>query len=103
METKHFMLDAYGSQHDITLKCDAYCADNSLAITMTCYDEGWPEPWDVLTTNLGVPVPENHAFVQSDKYVDWVVKNGIGEKTDIFERSGFNVYELIKFNLEAIA
>lgn len=92
-----------GVKHTVTLHKDSYALDGTLAVVMKCWDDGYPEQFDVLTTNLDSPLAsECRAFVQTDEYLDWIVENGIGEKTDIFETSGFNVYELIKFNTEML-
>lgn len=104
MENKKFILKEYDGEHEITLHREAYAIDNSLAIQMICYDEGYPEPWDILTTYIDGPVKPSAdcAYVQTDKYLDFVVENGIGEPTDILAQSGFNTYMLVKFNLDMI-
>ena len=101
---KEYVLKEYGEEHKITLHKTSYAIDGSLAIKMICYDDGFPEPWDVLTTYIDGPVRPRFdcAYVQTDKYLDFIVENGIGELTDIIAQSGFNTYRLVRFNLNMI-
>ena len=99
IDIKEFKLNAYGKDHIITLHPDTYLHDGSLAVVMVLHDDGYPEPWDNLTTCLeDHPHLDGHAFVENGHYVDLIVENGIGEATDIMGYSGFNTYQLIRFN-----
>ena len=101
---REYILRAYGEEHKITLRKTSYAIDGSLAIQMVCNDDGEPEPWDVLTTYIDGPIKprKDCAYVQTDKYLDFIIENGIGEPTDILAQSGFNTYMLIKFNLDML-
>ena len=52
---KTFDLDFYGKIHPIQLSISTY-PNGNLAIPMTAWSNGEPEPWNVLTVNLGIPM-----------------------------------------------
>ncbi len=49
---KTFDLERYGNTYKIQLNVTSYTEGN-LAVTMTSWEDGEPEPWNVLTINLG--------------------------------------------------
>lgn len=100
---KEYLLNAYGNTYRISLEETSYY-DGNYAIIMHSYNETYRlwENWDVLTTNL----PEashknlkNCAYVQSDKYLGFVLANELGTPTGNEVISGFNHYTEIEFSI----
>ena len=99
MEEKIYTLKAYGETKKIRLQETAY-VDGTFAIAMYSWNEeyrGW-EPWDVLTVNLPQTDKKGRkAFVQTDKYLEFVLDNNLGVITGGNARSGYNHYTEIEF------
>jgi hypothetical protein len=97
---KRYKLNAYGEVFIIRLIPTEY-ALGPFAIAMECLSEcgTYWEPYDVLTTYLPGARSEGHfAFVQKDKYLDFVLENKLGMPTGKTLRSGYNDYVEIEFN-----
>lgn len=101
-------LTAWGSEHEITLRINTYLENGNLAIEMFCWDEGFPEPWSVLTVNL---IDEekclpNCAYIDTnnngENIVDWLEANKLGIRTGNLGVSGWCVYPEFKFNMEEV-
>lgn len=96
----------YGKNHPLTFGITSYLSDNSLAITMTTWEEGYAEPWDSLTVNLEVDLEDNCAFIDTNNnggdIIDWLIKNNLGELTGRVKKSGFCSYPEFKFDLGAV-
>ena len=94
----------HGKYWPIYLDIATYAENGSLAIQMLTDDNGFMEPWSMLTVNLSVTLPEGYAYVDTnnngDEILDWIIENELGELTGELGYSGFCIYPLVKFNLE---
>ena len=62
---KIFDLEKYGNTYKIQLNVTSYTEGN-LAVTMTSWEDGEAEPWNVLTVNLNSIRPQNCAFIDTN-------------------------------------
>lgn len=100
-------LERYGHVHDITFELDRYASGGGLAIVMNCHDDGWKEPYGVLTVNLeDHPTYGSRAYVDTnnlgDEILQWITDNNLGQPTGEIGYSGFCVYPEYEFNLDEI-
>lgn len=101
MDEREYILEAYGNIYRIMLEETSY-SDGNYAIIMRNYNKeyGYWENWDVLTTNFPEAKHKKTkrcAYVQSDKYLNFVLKNKLGIPTGNEIRSGYNHYMEIQF------
>lgn len=94
---------AYGNIYRIILEETSY-SDGNYAIIMYNYNKecDYWENWDSLTTNLLRAKHkdiEKCAYVQSDKYLNFVLENKLGIPTGNEIRSGYNHYTEIQFTV----
>ena len=90
---------------NISLKENIYANNGNLAIQMFDWEEGWAEPFAMLTVNLDEKLPEGYAYVDVnnlDGVGDWIIENGLGEYAGKDRVSGFCIYPLFKFNMDAV-
>ncbi len=77
---KTFDLEKYGTTYKIELKITSYMEGN-LAVTMTSWENGEPEPWNVLTVNLDSVRPQNCAFIDTnnngEEILAWIIRHGL--------------------------
>ena len=102
------VLNAWGTDHLITLDLDTYRDNGTLAIQMICYDDGYPEPWDRLTVNMS----DSDTLGEDTQYVDvnhngeeilnWIEANNLGTVTDIYYHSDWVSYPAVKFNMDEV-
>lgn len=89
---KTFDLEKYGTTYKIELKITSYMEGN-LAVTMTSWENGEPEPWNVLTVNLDSVRPQNCAFIDTsnngEEILAWIIRHGLAVPTGIYARSGY--------------
>lgn len=94
----------YGSNHPIELLKSSYCNNGNLAIEMVTYEDGYPEPWSMLTVNLDDVLEPDCAYVDinnnGEDITAWIEQNSLGTPTGHIGYSGFCVYPEYKFNLE---
>lgn len=98
---KRYKLNRYGEAYTIVLQETKY-RDGKYAVAMHSWNEEFKfyEPWDTLTTNLLDSREEGlYAYVQTDKYLNFVLENSIGIPTGRIAKSGFNSYTEIKFTI----
>lgn len=99
-------LTKYGKTHPMTFELDRYADNGNLYVGLITHEEGYPEPWQNLTVNLGVKCEENCAFVDTNNngsdIVTWLTSNGIGELTGNYNTSGFCTYPELQFNMEEL-
>lgn len=97
---KTFDLEKYGTTYKIELKITSYMEGN-LAVTMTSWENGEPEPWNVLTVNLDSVRPQNCAFIDSnnngEEILAWIIRHGLAVPTGIYARSGYYQYPEYRF------
>lgn len=94
---------AYGNIYRIILEETSY-SDGNYAIIMYNYNKecDYWENWDSLTTNLLRAKHkdiEKCAYVQSDKYLNFVLENKLGTPTGNEFKSGYNHYTEIQFDI----
>ena len=99
-------LTAWGNEHEITLKENHYADNNNLAIAMYCWEDGCPEPWSVLTVNLGIKCRPNCAFIDTNNngedIVDWLEINRLAKPTGRLAPSGYCLYPEYEFNMREV-
>jgi len=99
-------LNAWGSNHKVTFETSRYCQNGNLCVKLLCWDDGYPEPWSNLTVNLGIALPSNMAFIDTNNngeaIIDWLEKHNIGQLTGRVQTSGWCSYPEFKFNMDKI-
>lgn len=99
-------LKAWDSEHDIALSVEHYEISGNLAIQMWSFDEGYPEPWSMLTVNLDRKCEPNCAFIDTNnngvEIIDWLEANHLGYDTGIIHSSGYCTYPMFKFNMDEV-
>ena len=99
-------LNAWGSNHKITLNLGSYAENGNLYIGLVSWDEGFPEPWSDLTVNLSVPCKPNCAFIDTnnngEQIIDWLIENGLGMETGKGRISGWRAYPQFEFDMDAV-
>lgn len=102
---KLFDYPQYGTIYKIKLTILTYM-DGNLAIKMDVKtEEGW-EPWGYLTVNLGLPMTENHAYIDTNgngnDILAWIIRNGLAVPTGTVTRSGYCQYPEYRFRPEKL-
>ena len=81
---KTFDLEKHGTTYKIQLNVTSYMEGN-LAVTMTSWENGEPEPWNVLTVNLESVRPQNCAFIDTnnngEEILAWIIRHGLAIPT----------------------
>ena len=102
---KTFDLEKYGTTYKIELKITSYMEGN-LAVTMTSWENGEAEPWNVLTVNLDSVRPQNCAFIDTnnngEEILAWIIRHGLAVPTGIYARSGYCQYPEYRFRPERL-
>ncbi len=102
---KLFDLEKYGTTYKIQLNVASYMEGN-LAITMTCWENGEAEPWNVLTVNLDSVRPKNCAFIDTNNNGEeiqiWILLHELAEPTGTYANSGFCRYPEYRFRPEVL-
>lgn len=97
---KKFSLEHYGDIYQIQLSVSTY-QNGNLAITMTDWSSGEPEPWNVLTVNLGVALSKDCAFIDTNNngndILSWIIRYGLAVPTGRKAVSGFCSYPEYRF------
>lgn len=99
-------LEAWGKEHQIALSVEHYAENGNLAIQMWSFDEGYPEPWSILTVNLSRKCKPNCAFIDTNnngnEIIDWLEANHLGFDTGVIQISGYYAYSMFEFNMEEV-
>ena len=88
--------------YDVSLERSKYTYNDNLAIQLWCDDEGYPEPFAMLTVNLPNygKLPENQAFVDTNN-CSWaesfIKENRLGKPVGKIGISGWCEYPLYEF------
>lgn len=103
---KTFDLEKHGTTYKIQLNVTSYMEGN-LAVTMTSWENGEPEPWNVLTVNLESVRPQNCAFIDTnnngEEILAWIIRHGLAIPTGTYAaRSGFCQYPEYQFRPEIL-
>ena len=100
------ILNAWGNDHEISFRLNNYANSGNLAVEMVCWDDGYPEPWSILTVNLTKKCKPNCAFIDinnNGEYITtWLESNNLGMETGNFEISGYCIYPEFEFNMEEL-
>ena len=102
---KTFDLEKYGTTYKIERKITSYMEGN-LAVTMTSWENGEAEPWNVLTVNLDSVRPQNCAFIDTnnngEEILAWIIRHGLAVPTGTYARSGYCQYPEYRFRPERL-
>lgn len=102
---RRFELEKYGKVYPISLEVNSYVGGN-LAIQMYSWEDGYPEPWDLLTVNLGGIREKDCAFIDinhnGQEILAWVTRYGLAVPTGRSGRSGFCSYPEYRFKETAL-
>ena len=86
----------------LEIQARPYYNGGKLALLLVDWVSGEPEKWGSLTTNFGLPVQKDCAFVDvnnlGEGILPWIEKNGLGKPTGRRERSGFVEYPEYHFD-----
>lgn len=97
---KIFELHKYGTAYPIQLEVATY-PEGNLAITMTTWSSGVPEPWSNLTVNLEGRRKRDFAFIDinnnGSEILSWIIRHGLGVPTGQTQQSGYCVYPEFHF------
>ena len=97
---KIFDLESYGRTHKIQLNITSYNEGN-LAISMTSWEDGEPEPWSSLTVNMPSCRPRNCAYIDTNnndqEILAWIIQNGLAVPTGNTAYSGYCEYPEYRF------
>ena len=99
-------LTCWGKEWEVTVLLQRYSIDNTLAIQLWCYDEGYPEPFATLTKNVQDPfLEENEAYVDVNN-CPWaeelIKKYNLGNPTGERMQPAWVSYPKYQFNLEEL-
>ena len=82
---KTLTLYKYGKAHPITFETHNYYNNGNLYIGLITHENGYPEPWQNLTTNLDNKCEPNCAFIDvnhnGSEILEWLFSNGLGHMT----------------------
>ena len=101
-------LQKYGTIFKISFILNRYLNNNSLAILMIDWSEGYPEDFADLTVNISMSgsLPEDTQFVDVNnlgpEIMTWITDNGLGEPTEIVGSSGYVTYPAVRFNIDKL-
>ena len=104
-DIKTFDLYKYGKKYSIQLEVCTY-TDGNLAIAMTLWEDGEPEPWNILTVNLYGIREKNCAFIDTNNngqdILKWIDEYNLGTPTGCIQRSGYCEYPEYRFSEEVL-
>lgn len=93
---KMLTLNKYGKEHPITFELGRYELNGNLYVGMITHENGYPEPWQNLTVNLGLKCENNYAFIDTNnnghEILYWLLENCLGVLTGREIRSGWCTY-----------
>lgn len=102
---KTLNLCKYGKNHPMTFALHRYADNGNLRVDLITHEEGYPEPWQNLTVNLGKCM-EGYAYIDTnnngEEILRWLFENGIGHLTGAVRQSGFCLYPEFEFNIEKL-
>ena len=97
----------YGDR-ELAIQVSTYMANNGLYIGLASKDEefGIFEPFSDLTTNVGGGCKPNEAFIVIEggllNMTEFIKQHGLGEMTEEYRNSGFNLYQKVVFDMEKL-
>ncbi len=97
---KTFDLYKYGKNHLIQLQVCMY-PEGNLAVVMTTWEDGFPEPWNTLTVNLDCIRERDCAYIDTKNngqdILTWITTNNLGAPTGHLLQSGYCMYPEYRF------
>jgi hypothetical protein len=91
--------------HPCTFSLYRYRDNDNLAVQMTTYIEGYPEPYAMITRNLGIHCRKDCAFIDSNNLPGigrWLIREGLAHATGRCQFAGYCVYDEYKFDMDKI-
>ena len=89
---------------EFTFTRNTYSDNDNTYIGLISRENGFIEPYDDLTVNLGTPLPKNMAYIHVNhfekEFLDALEKQGFITPTDGREVSGFVTYPLYILHLD---
>ena len=99
-------LHKYGNDHPMTFYLNKYAQNGNLYVELITHEEGYAEPWQDLTVNLGIKCAEDCAFIDTNNndpdIIAWLEENNLGELTGRVEASGWCLYPEFQFNMQEL-
>lgn len=95
-----YHVKTFFGEYDVEIQKRKYYDNKNLAIDLFDPVEG---PFARLTVNLGIKLPENMAYVDTNNChwaEEFIEENGLGNPTGDFGASGYCVYPLYEFYLD---
>ena len=104
MSIKMKIRSPWSGEEEVTISKTKY-AKGGLAIRLMCFEDGFEEPYAMLTVNLK-KVPEGCAYVDTNNLPyaeDFIMKYKLGKKVLGQDAvSGYCVYPLYHFDMDAL-
>lgn len=92
--------------HKVTISLDRYANNGNLYLGLTCYDDGYPEPYSDLTVNLHNLSKPNLAYIDTNNngegIIEFLVENKLGHVTGNVFRSGYCIYPEFEFDMKEV-
>ena len=99
-----FEFNFLGEKHKARFTKNEYANNSNLYIGVVTEEDGYWEPWCDLTVNLGIPVPRNEAFLDTNNCAPEIITKLLGKgyavDTGVRRSSGFCTYPLVRFTDE---
>lgn len=109
MEIKKLTLNTqmtFGQDIPVFFRIDHYVSNDNLFVGLVTDRDGFYEPWNDLTTNIGRFCEPNCSFIDINNngidVLDWLLANHLGELTGRVECSGFCDYPEFRFNMDEL-
>lgn len=99
---KSYKVSTFFGDYNVQVRLGRYSENKNLAIDLFDPEEG---PFARLTVNLSMKLPDNQAFVDVNNCPwaeDFIEDNGLGKNTGKSGWSGYCIYPLYEFDMEAI-
>ena len=94
--------DFLGEKHSLSAIVTQYANNGNLAIQLTEKEDGWEEPYAMLTVNLDEKLADGYAYVDTNNLPDaegFILRNDLGVFTGRISHSGWCSYPLYQFDL----
>lgn len=98
--------EAFGETFPMQIEVSSYANNGNLAIQLTSWKYGYPEPWSTLTVNLFDICEKNSSYVDTNnhgkKILNWILEKNLGRLTGDTLQSGYCVYPKVLFFKEKL-
>lgn len=105
MENTLVFESRFSGRVPVRLEINSYMNNGRLYIGLTEAEGEYPEPFADMTVNIDGPCLPYCGYVDTNncpELEEFIVKNGLGEFTDMVGNSGFCQYPLYMFNAEKL-